>query len=78
MNCAICLEILDSEISTTSCNHKFHKECLKKWYKFQRNGHYNGWGKCPLCRRNSFDDADFKVKPKIRDIILFNIMRILN
>lgn len=35
MNCAICLEILDSEISTTSCNHKFHKECLKNGINFR-------------------------------------------
>ena len=41
-NCSICLEPLKKNISTTKCNHKFHKECLEKSMEFIDC--------CPLCR----------------------------
>ena len=76
MNCSICLELIDNEtITTTSCNHTFHKQCLKKWFKFDKSYHDKGWGRCPLCRRDSFDDNGFDVKPTLFRIIAFNLMR---
>jgi len=41
--CSICFEHLGhpDNVFTTSCNHTFHAECLKKWQ-----------GTCPLCRNN--------------------------
>ena len=42
-DCSICLEKLNEKHSViTSCNHSFHKECLKK-LKLNSD-------KCPLCR----------------------------
>lgn len=43
--CAICLSSLEGEISTMSCKHSFHTECLNSW--FQRSEKT-----CPLCRSN--------------------------
>ncbi|CAG9319659.1 unnamed protein product [Blepharisma stoltei] len=43
--CNICFEeykVKDSISEIASCNHKFHQECLKKWFNFRTN--------CPLCR----------------------------
>lgn len=38
MECPICYHIMDSNIHTTSCNHIFHKKCIKNIQS------------CPLCR----------------------------
>ena len=43
--CPICFEPM--QLATTcllECHHLFHRRCLMKWYKRQRN--------CPMCRRN--------------------------
>jgi len=43
MTCAICLEeIKDKDIKEILCGHKFHKDCIKESFKYER--------KCPLCR----------------------------
>ena len=56
--CPICLVgIGSSELITTACRHKFHKECLNKWVEV--SPHEN----CPVCRkrigagRNSASDS---------------------
>lgn len=54
--CPICLnEITTDNITTKNCNHKFHKECLKRWCitKFSVNEI-----PCPLCRRNIKDTCE--------------------
>lgn len=43
--CAICMdhdETTAEEIKTLACGHKFHKECVDRW--FQEDG------SCPMCR----------------------------
>ena len=42
-DCSICLENFTKGhvIATTSCNHTFHKSCLKEWYLTK--------GSCPNC-----------------------------
>lgn len=40
MECPICFEVLNSNIHTTSCNHHFHKNCIKNIEI------------CPICRRD--------------------------
>lgn len=44
INCAICLNDFEPEnlISITSCNHIFHKDCIKEWTHYKTN--------CPVCR----------------------------
>lgn len=41
-SCIICLEDIDCDFYITKCNHKFHLNCLNKWYKYKNN--------CPICR----------------------------
>lgn len=43
MDCPICLDPIVDGVFTTSCNHKFHKNCIGKHF------HYNNYN-CPLCR----------------------------
>ena len=40
--CSICHETLETNLSTTSCNHTFHKNCLCNWL--------NNKNTCPMCR----------------------------
>ena len=44
--CSTCLESFTSisDISTTSCGHVFHTNCIKKWME-------NGSNQCPQCRK---------------------------
>ena len=43
MNCSICLEDFNnSEIFTTTCNHKFCIGCITRWVHINKS--------CPLCR----------------------------
>lgn len=47
--CSICLEKLsDNTLTTvlTTCSHRYHRDCLKKW--FESNSEYSLC--CPLCR----------------------------
>ena len=48
--CPVCLEDLDeeSDIITTKCNHKFHKECLNKWQEDNSS--------CPMCRSDILNE----------------------
>ena len=42
--CSICISDFtnDSIISITKCNHIFHTDCIKEWYKYKTD--------CPICR----------------------------
>ena len=40
--CPICCEDDKTFCQLKSCKHKFHLECIEKWYKIKKN--------CPLCR----------------------------
>ena len=78
MACSICLEDFKSEknndITYMTCNHMFHKKCLKRWLKHDKK--YDLYtGSCPLCRQIGFDDTEFKTKPSITRIIGYNIIR---
>ena len=45
--CVICHNPLDMYI-ITSCNHKFHILCIRKWYKSQLENNIDPT--CPICR----------------------------
>ena len=45
-DCSICMEPLSSDVMATSCDHKFHRECLYNVKTFPDAF----WFKCPLCR----------------------------
>jgi len=51
-SCSICLNNYKKEelVSVLNCNHKFHTECIKKWFDNKTN--------CPYCRK---DIGDFSV-----------------
>lgn len=42
--CPICTEKLLDDVVITYCDHFFHKHCISKWKKLQKNA------TCPLCR----------------------------
>lgn len=42
--CCICLDKNINEWVCTSCNHKFHKQCINDWRKTKNT--------CPICRSN--------------------------
>jgi hypothetical protein len=43
-NCSICFDELKDGTYTLSCNHIYHKECIKTWLSNHTT--------CPLCRAN--------------------------
>ena len=57
--CPICLKPLDNgdEITTTTCKHQFHKECITKTCK-EMYWNKNETCKCPMCRH----DIDREIK----------------
>tara|TARA_B110000208_G_C11783628_1_gene434768 strand:+ start:2204 stop:2533 length:330 start_codon:yes stop_codon:yes gene_type:complete len=50
--CSICLEENNIKKSfKLKCNHIFHRECIKKWYKQVNNNYeYTLEFTCPLCK----------------------------
>tara|TARA_B100001063_G_scaffold211705_1_gene210196 strand:+ start:435 stop:869 length:435 start_codon:yes stop_codon:yes gene_type:complete len=40
--CCICLDESEENIKTLLCGHKYHKECIEKWFTKEET--------CPLCR----------------------------
>lgn len=44
--CIICLDEMDSEqeLKQLECSHRFHKECITKWFETKRSR------ACPVCR----------------------------
>jgi hypothetical protein len=45
--CSICLEPIRMNGIKTSCNHQYHKNCIKKWINLNHRS-------CPLCREDLF------------------------
>lgn len=45
--CPICLEELTKNLAVLNCNHKYHFDCIKMWYKQQKKT--NKLLNCPLC-----------------------------
>ena len=44
MHCVICInEIEFNDKQTLSCEHTFHKNCIKDWFKVKKNN-------CPVCK----------------------------
>ena len=41
--CPICLENISDNSYTLECNHKYHTECIVKWFRNNNNT-------CPLCK----------------------------
>lgn len=41
--CPICLEDISDNSYTLECNHKYHTECIVKWFRNNNNT-------CPLCK----------------------------
>ena len=77
MDCCICLEEIKDDFTTTSCNHNFHKKCLQTWFKDQPAYKNGGWGKCPMCRRPSFEDDEFNRIPNAFQIFRSTVKRML-
>tara|TARA_Y100000114_G_scaffold118141_1_gene112603 strand:- start:202 stop:609 length:408 start_codon:yes stop_codon:yes gene_type:complete len=45
VECAICLERIDSKtLKTTKCGHNFHEKCLQQWTNTDKKD-------CPVCRK---------------------------
>ena len=45
-DCPVCCQALEWwPTATTTCNHKFHKECLTKWSAMKKTS-------CPMCRHS--------------------------
>ena len=54
--CPICFEDLSSETYTLECNHKFHINCIVKWFR-------NDNSTCPLCKDiHTYDDLSYWTK----------------
>mmetsp|Transcript_67847 Transcript_67847/g.146297 ORF Transcript_67847/g.146297 Transcript_67847/m.146297 type:complete len:117 (+) Transcript_67847:605-955(+) len=47
-NCSICMSELSHSLKL-DCGHKFHKECIKSWFKFNKSN-------CPNCRVDYSDN----------------------
>ena len=63
-NCPICLnEMKETNIVTTSCNHRFCFQCLMDSCKVKNN--------CPLCR-NKIEQYNQKRLPIFKHINMFN------
>ena len=60
--CIICLETLQQNIVTLSCNHKFHYECINEWSS--KNNRNINFPLCPLCRSKEeiINIENFKIK----------------
>lgn len=61
--CVICLTDKIQDVDTTSCNHKFCKECLTKWLKKYKT--------CPVCRKVISNNIQFNDEDEDEDIPLF-------
>ena len=45
IKCPICYDLISQDYMITECNHHFHLQCLKKWFKTSKTR------TCPLCRK---------------------------
>lgn len=66
--CSICLDTIDlrKEYSTLKCKHKFHKKCIKLWFKQKQI--------CPYCRMPHYEyyKASQVTFPYLRQKIYFD------
>ena len=79
MTCTICLEEItkkDKNVILT-CNHEFHRKCLKKWFQKKKLYYDKYTGSCPLCRQISYDESDFERKPSALTIVVFSLLRLI-
>jgi hypothetical protein len=54
VDCAICLEPIDDQVEPlTGCVHRFHPTCIIDYLRRS-----DTQGKCPLCRRNPFEQEN--------------------
>ncbi len=53
--CSICLNEIESNKKKLNCNHTFHEECIKKWFKSPYADVDEPYkiGSCPICRKES-------------------------
>ena len=58
--CPICLEDISDNSYTLECNHKYHTECIVKWFRNNNNT-------CPLCK-DVQDYSNFSYWTKIQTI----------
>lgn len=59
--CSICYDELNNESTTIECGHKYHTNCIIKWF---RTGNH----KCPLCNDTTIDTSNIKYFTKITTI----------
>ena len=52
--CCICLDKLNNNIKTLSCNHKFHITCLNQWILSNPT--------CPMCRTSTSNSNQIRVR----------------
>jgi hypothetical protein len=50
ISCSICLSDKNEKVTTTTCNHNFHKHCLDEWLKTNNT--------CPYCRSVLYEKAE--------------------
>ncbi|XP_046996012.1 uncharacterized protein LOC124609238 isoform X1 [Schistocerca americana] len=50
-DCVICMDPLSDGLETLSCNHDFHKKCIRRWFKENRI--------CPLCQVHANVQEEF-------------------
>lgn len=66
--CSICLDKLsDNNFTTivTTCLHRYHRICLKKW--LESNGEYSLC--CPLCRSSLANDRTIEPNEQIKFLV---------
>ena len=64
--CSICLDqLIDKEISSLDCGHKFHLECIQDWLTYDLSNHTKTnklINKCPICSQGKQIIAVYKIK----------------
>ena len=59
--CSICYDSLETGTSEIECGHKYHTNCIIKWFR-------TGNQKCPLCNDNTIDTSNMGYFTKITTI----------
>ena len=59
--CSICYESLENDTIQIECGHKYHTNCIVKWF---RTGHKN----CPLCNDTTIDVENISYFTKVETI----------
>jgi hypothetical protein len=49
--CSICLEAMQGDTLTLSCQHTYHGKCISRWFAESHN-------ECPTCRQPYFDKVE--------------------